>query len=197
MLRHGDQAVPEVDAGFIAHRARAANAVAWGRWAAGFVLAIAAAGAAYSAPGSPLPAWVNQVVTWVAGLVPEAASPQPPGPAPPASAGIAVAPSDRFQIHFAAPQSGGTAVVTVTDGPNVIARVHDGTTTFTTDVDRLTIENRGSTADYEIELPRSTPWVEITVGERRLLIKQGDRLVTHARTDARGRTLLPLAPEGP
>ena len=69
-----------------------------------------------------------------------------------------------------------------------------GWATFTTDVDRLTIENRGSTADYEIELPHGAPWMEIGVGERRLLFKQGDRLVTNAPADARGRYILPLAP---
>jgi hypothetical protein len=88
------------------------------------------------------------------------------------------------------------AAVSLTDGTHVVARRLAGTATFTTDIDHVTIENGGSTADYEIELPRNAVWVEIRVGPRRLLVKEGPRVVTDAPVGAGGRYLLPLTPPG-
>jgi hypothetical protein len=87
--------------------------------------------------------------------------------------------------------------VSLADGPNIVARVFSGTATFTTAVDRLTIQNDGSTADYEIELPRDAPWVEILVGTRRLILKEGDRITADIAADAQGRYVLSLSAEPP
>ncbi|MGH8620959.1 MAG: hypothetical protein ACRET3_02380, partial [Burkholderiales bacterium] len=97
-----------------------------------------------------------------------------------------------FTIVFEAAQERGIAVVSLTDDASIVARRLAGTATFTAGVDRLAIANGGSTADYESELPRGAPWVEIRLGARRLLLKDGASVVTEAPLDARGRYLLSL-----
>lgn len=183
LLRQVDHAPPAVDAQALAARARRV-VPGWGRWAAGVLLSLAVAGVAYAAPGSPVPAWVDRVVGWVVGPAPVPPEPQ--------SAGVAVEPGARFTIGFGAEQERGIAAVSLTDGSSIVARRLAGTATFTAGVDHLAIENAGSTADYEIELPQSAAWVEIRLGARRLLLKDGARIVTDAPVDAGGRYLLPL-----
>jgi hypothetical protein len=180
-----DTVAPAVDPARLARRGRS---LVWGRRAAVVLLTLAGAGAAYAMPGSPLPGWMKRVAAWVAG---SAAPPR----ALPATAGIAVSPGDRLSIEFATNQAeGSAATVWLTDGPAVVARALNGTATFTTDVDRLVIGNHGSTANYEIELPRTAKWVEIRVGQRRLLLKQGALVVTEAPADDQGRYLVSLGP---
>ncbi|HEX9610355.1 MAG TPA: hypothetical protein VF978_00620 [Gemmatimonadales bacterium] len=103
-------------------------------------------------------------------------------------------PGERFTVVFAARQAQGVATVSLTDGPEITVRTLNGVATFTTEAHRLTIENRASTADYTIELPRNALWVEVWVEGRRLLRLQGARITTDAPLDARGRYLLPLTP---
>jgi hypothetical protein len=222
LLRRTDHTAPAVDPEILAAigdvnraekraRVRAVAAPSWGiaivrggwlQWAAGVALAVAVAGAAYTAPGSPVPAWVDRVAEWMRSPAPQAPSPVTPGkpetetPSPPVTAGIAVAPRDRFTIRFAGWQSRGLARVALTNESNISARALNAAATFTTGANRLTIDNSGSTADYEIDLPHDAPWVEILVGERRLFLKEGQRLVTGAPTDAEGCYLVSLSPPG-
>jgi hypothetical protein len=137
---------------------------------------------------------VERVAEWIRNPAPPA--PSPATPVAPVTSGIAVVPGERFAIRFAAGQSAGIARVSLTSEPNIAVRASNAAVTFTTEADRLTIDNSGSMADYEIELPHDAPWVEILVGERRLFLKDGQRIVTAAATDARGRYLLSLSPPG-
>lgn len=184
-----------VSAATVARRARASAAAAWGRRAAGILLALATAGAAYAAPGSPLPGWMARLAG--RSVVPAPARPPagpPPAPEPTlATGGIVVAPGARFAIQFAAAQPVGVAVVSLADGPDIVARSSGGPATFTTDESRLTIGNRGSSASYEIELPRGAPRIELLLGDRRLLLKDDARVTTAAPVDARGRWTVRLA----
>ncbi len=183
LLRQVDHPSPAVHAEALAARARRGSS-RWLRWAAGVLLSLTVAGVAYAAPGSPLPVWLDRVVEWVAGPAP---APGDPGPA-----GVAVEPGARFTIGFEAEQERGIAAVSLTDGSIVVARRLGGSAAFTSDVGHLAIANDGSTADYEIELPRSAPWVEIRIGANRVLLKDGSRVITDAPVDARGRYLVPL-----
>jgi hypothetical protein len=193
LLRHVDHPAPPVDAEWLAIP-RGALAT-WGRRAAGVVVAAALAGAAYAIPGSPLPAMVKKVAQWITGG--ESSSPDSTvTDGQPVASGIAVPVSDRFEIHFAAEQPRGRVVAWLADGPNVVVRVLGGTATFTTDAGRLSIDNRGSTADFEIEVPRGAPRVEIYLGARRLLLKEGERMTADFPADQRGRVILPLAAPG-
>jgi hypothetical protein len=177
----------------------------WQRRAAAVVVAIACGGAAYALPGSPLPGWIERVAGWVEGPDPEPGArrvagverpaPIPPTP-PPATAGIAAAPGERFVIRFVATQSVGAVTVTLIDGPEIVVQARSGAATFTTQAGGLLIDNAGSTADYQIELPRAAPWVEIQLQDRRLFLKDGARQVASIPADPAGRFVLTLAPGG-
>lgn len=167
LLRHLDHPAPRVDPHAVAARARA-RGVRWVRWAAGIVVALGLAGAAYAAPGSPLPAWVEAVVRWV-----EGGSAEVPDPG---VAGIAVAPGRELVILFTSAQPEGQAEVSLTDGAEVVVRAPIGAATFTSDVDRLVIDNQGSPATFEIQIPRTAPRVEIRVAGDRIFLKEGSRV---------------------
>lgn len=185
LLRRLDHAAPGVAAATVAARAqgRARQRL---RWAAGVLLGLTLAGAAYAAPGSPLPAVVGRIAAWLRR--------EPPPPVD-SGAGIVVVPGARFTIVFASEHAAGTVTVSLIDGSSIIARRLNGTASFTSDVDRLTIAaGQGDSAAYEIELPRSAPWVEIRAGGRPLLLKDGERIETTPGAGAGGRYALPLGP---
>jgi hypothetical protein len=188
LLRHLDHPAPAVvpDLPVVRDRWMAT----WGRRAAGIVLALGVAGVAYAAPGSPLPRWVDHVVQRVRGTPPRAAETLPQ---PSALAGIAVTPGVRFTIAFAEPQARGEATVSLGDGRDVTVRSKGGGATFTSGAEGLRVDNRGSVADYEIELPRGAGRIEIRVGSRRLLLLEKGRVVTPASADSLGRYRLELS----
>lgn len=192
-LRLLDHAAPRVSGAAIASPPRR-RARGWDRLAAGIVLALAAAGVAYAAPGSPFPGVVHRMIQWV-GHTPTRAP--LPTPAPDASqVGIAVAPGDRLAIVFPAEQPGGMAIVSLTDGGDVVVRALDGAT-FTSDVQRLSIEHVGKSARYEILIPRTALSVEIRVRGRQVFLKEASRIVADAHPDSAGRYLVPLSAAKP
>jgi len=167
LLRSVDHPAPRIDVRAIVARARARH-FGWMRWAAGILLALGLAGAAYAAPGSPLRTWAKAVAAWLGGG---------PKQAPEASvAGIAVAPRRELVIQFTAHQTVGAAQVSLTDGAEVVVRAPLGAAMFTADADRLVIDNTGSQASFEIEIPRTAPRVEIRVGQDRTFLKEGTRV---------------------
>jgi hypothetical protein len=157
------------------------------------VLALGVAGAAYALPGSPL----RRLVHRIAGLIGEAPRTDPRTPREPADTaarGIAILPSDRFTIVFSTEQPGGLAVVSLTDRADIAVRAIGGTATFTSDIDQLSIDNAGSSARFQIEIPRRAPYVEIRVGRHRVFSKEGSRVVASGRRDSEDRHLVPLVP---
>jgi anti-sigma factor RsiW len=166
-LRQLDHTPPRITAAQVVARAMGARAPGVRRfgWAAGIVLALGIAGAAYAAPGSPLRGWVRAALTWVgAGKVEQA------------PAGIAVAPGAGLVITFTSAQTAGLVRVSLTDGAEVVVRAPRGAGTFTSDVERLVIHNSGSAATFDIEIPRAAPRVEIHVQGARVFVKEGARV---------------------
>lgn len=192
LLQRLDHSPPRVTAAAVAARA-AARSGGWGRWAAGLFLLLGAAGAAYAMPGSPIPAWVAAVVGR-AGRAPAPVSSAPASaPSPDVDlAGIAVAPGESLLIRFTSSQPRGKARVSLTDGAEVVVRAPTGAVAFTSDRNRLTIDNRGSSASFEIEIPRAAPWVEIRVARHRIFLKQETRVAAPGAADSAGSYHLPL-----
>lgn len=189
LLRQVDHPPPSVDASAIAARAGRGTSP-WARRAASVLLALAAAGVAYAAPGSPLPAWI---VRMVAPMTPEPQQQMRPNPEESdVAAGIAVAPGARLTILFTAEQADGLVRVSLVDRNDVAVRAVGGTAAFTSSVDRLSIENSGGSASFEIEIPRTAPWVEIRGGSRRLFLKDRSRVTAEGRQDADGSYVLEL-----
>ena len=169
-----DHPVPQVDArAVIARAGQQRRSPAYLRWAAAIALGLGLAGAAYALPGSPLRAWVRALV--------HGAAPAPTQPPDSGFAGIAVAPGQGLSVVFAARQATGTADVRLTDSAEVVVRALTGAATFTSGADRLVIDNAGSDATFEIQIPRAAPRVEILVEGSSILLKAGDQItVTRA-----------------
>jgi hypothetical protein len=215
-LGEADHAAPDVSVEMIAARARGLaleersarrdapprgnHARGWFRRAAAVLIVIAAAGAAYALPGSPLPALLDRIIATMTGFdrshrPSETVAPAPSAPPSdqPVTSGIAFAPRERFTIRFASSQERGSVTVTLTDDTNISVRVVGETTPFDTDVASVTIVNTSSTADYEIDVPKSAPWVAIEIAGERVFSKQGPAVTTSGATDADGRRVLRLS----
>lgn len=192
LLRHVDHAPPAVDAAAVVATARRRRPARL-RWAAGIVLALGAAGAVYAVPGSPLRGLVEAVRDRVGERASPATVETPARQPGPDVAGIAVPAGERLVIAFTAPQQEGRATVSLTDAAEVVIRARSGTATFTSGVDRLVIDNEGSTASFDIEIPRGAPQVEILVAGRRVFVKEGSRITAETSNDSVGPYHLPLA----
>jgi hypothetical protein len=191
-LRRLDHAPPplSVRAAVAAQRQRAQG---WGRLAAGIFFALAAAGVAYAAPGSPLPRVLELVIDLItrpSERPAEAAASRNTGKP---QAGIAVTAGNRLTILFQGDHSKDTAVVSLIDGTDVMVRALGGTTIFSSETDRLVVAHQGEPGRYEVLIPRMAPWIEIQVGGRRVLLKEKSRIVTEVRPESGGHYLIPLS----
>lgn len=192
LLRAVDHEPPPVDARALVRRSRG-RALGPMRWAAGALLALGVAGAAYAMPGSPVRAWVKTVEHRIAGR--PAPAPQTPTPAvsqPPALAGVAIAPGRQLRIVFTSYQAAGELRVSLTDSAEVSARAPAGAATFTADGDRIVIANDEGTATFEIQIPRAAAWIEIHVGGSRVLLKRGPDVAAARPAAQPGVWVLPL-----
>jgi hypothetical protein len=192
LLRTLDHDPPRVNAEAVAARARAPQ-FAWKKWAAGIGLTFGLASTAYAVPGSPLPGWIGTIIEQLGGG--PGRSTQAPAPAQsgePALAGIALVPGRELVILFTSSQPQAQARVSLTDGAEVVVRASSGAATFTSEVDRLIIDNMASAATFEIRIPRVAPRVEIRVGDHRIFLKDGPHITTEQPPEAQGFYLLPL-----
>jgi hypothetical protein len=112
-------------------------------------------------------------------------------------AGIAVVPGDRLTIELAGGQRLDTAVVSLTAGDQVVVKTSTGQTTFDSGTDRLVVRHTGAPGRIEISIPRSAYWVEVKVGESRVLVTEGARVIGEVKPDHGGRYLIPLAQFSP
>jgi Putative zinc-finger len=186
-LRSLDHPQPSVNVAAVMS-GRRDGGVRWSRWAAGIVVMLGVAGAAYALPGSPL----RRLVDHITAALSEPRAVTPRAPASEERRGIAVAPGDRLAIAFSAEQPNGIVSVSLTDGSEVVLRAVGGAASFTSDVDRLSVDNRGSSARFEVEIPRRAAHVEIHVGGRRVFAKDGMRVTGDARQLSDDRYLVSL-----
>jgi hypothetical protein len=167
---------------------------AWGRIAAGFILVAALGGAAYALPGSPL----QRLVARVVGLVSPThdTPPQPLASRAGSQAGIAVDPGQQFVIQVGSAANRGTALVSLSDGPELVVRAPGGRPSFSSEVDRLVVEHPAELLSLESEVPRGAPSVELRWGSRRLWRKEGSRITSDVPVDPKGRYRFSISPSG-
>jgi anti-sigma factor RsiW len=197
LLREVDHPPPKVDVLSLVRRAEAHD-VRWPRWAAAILVALGLASAAYAMPGSPLPAVARAIAAWLKGG--RTGPPEAPAlvAAPTADvAGIAITPGRQLVILFTTVQDVGQAEISLTGDSQVVVRAPSGAATFTTEEDRLLIDNRGSTATFQVQVPQAAPRVEIRVAGDRRFLKEGARVTTENATEAGGLYSLPLTPSQP
>lgn len=198
LLRHVDHPPPRIDAHAVAAKARSRDFAwgwgsGWGRRAAGLLLMLGFAGVAYALPGSPLREWVQAIVQRMEPRPAPSSLVSVPAQASDAGvAGIAVAPGRALVILFTSRQAAGHARVSLIDGPEVTVRAPIGAATFTSDVDRLVIDNPSSSATFDIQIPRTAPRVEIQVAGNRIFLKEGSHVSPLKSGETGGSYLLPL-----
>ena len=156
--------------------------------AAGFVVVAALAGVAYAAPRSPIRSLIDRVFD--RGL---AAPPTVQRPAPqPVISGVTVAAGERMSISFAETQSKGDIHVRIGDVAEIEVRTTGPGAAFTAGERNLSIDNSGSSADFEIVLPRLAPLVELFVGKDRVFAKRGDEVITSGSITTTGEYVVSL-----
>jgi len=193
-LRLVDHPLPAIGAATIIARARARQSQAR-RWAAALLLSIGVAGAAYAAPGSPLPGWFSALAGWIAPEPEPGPEPAPPAPAPmPGQAGIAVPPGERLTIRVELDRGRGNARIALTDGAEVIIRAGSGAAGFTAGEDQLLVEVRADSTSLEVLIPRLAPLVDLVVQGRRILRATGGRITTEVTSSSDGTYRLSLEP---
>lgn len=156
--------------------------------AAVLVLGFAAAASA-TIPGSPVRAWLGDLmspetrVVAVSTPAPAPAEPQPTGTAAAveeaaAEAGISVLPSQgevRIVLRDASPELTVHALVVDQPRAGVFARGEAAAARFSTGPGRIEVEGAGS-GELRIELPRSSRLATVMVNGREYLIREGDQL---------------------
>jgi hypothetical protein len=111
------------------------------------------------------------------------------------TAGVAIPAGRELVIVFTTAEPGSEARISPTDGAEVVVRAPQGAATFTSDVNRLTIDNRVAASTFEIAIPRSSRRVEIRVKNDRIYLKEGGR-ITPAAPDTGEVHVLRIAPAG-
>ena len=156
------------------------------RWAAVAALLVVLVGAAFAIPGSVVSRWIRQLTAQLRHDTP--ALPSPPA----ASAGIAITPGSRTVIDFRSGQAAGEARVRITEDAQLVIRAPNGAATFDSDIDHVTVNNHGE-ASFEIDVPRTAPWIEIRVGAVPRFRKEGGRITLGDAVEGDGYRV-PLGP---
>ncbi len=183
-----DHPVPKVGVEEVIRRATRLGRRTYIAAAAGIVLFVLAA-AASATPGSPLRSWLVGLL----GEAREAPAQDGQGPSTGAPGGISVIPAGEFELVFEAVQEVGVLRISLTDENELAIRSIGGGPGYSIAPEHVRVENAGSTADYEITIPRSAEHVRIRVADAVVLVKRGASIVTAAVQDAAGRYVMNFA----
>ena len=164
----------------------------WGHWAAGLFLLVLAGGVAYAAPGSPLPGMLDRLVGEGPRARPQTTTQAQEGGAARPGAGIAVEPGEHLTIRFLVDREA-IATVSLTDGPEAEVRAVEGTASFSSGEDTLTVQGTGRVR-FEILVPRSAPSLDVLAGDTPLLRKRAANVISDVPREPAGRFTLRLSP---
>lgn len=176
-LRLLDAPAPMVSAAVVRYRARR-RFVRHQGWAAAAILLLAT-GLLYAAPNSPVRTLIERAVHW---LQPQQPAEQKSVPAatPRSSIGVSVLPADSFTIAFTATQSVGTIHVAVLNRELLSIASARTAVPIDVEIDRVVVQNRRSTDDFDIIIPQRTPRIVISVKGRTVLTKRDNVIRTRA-----------------
>ena len=179
LLEHLDEPAPDVSVHDLIVRAEQRGMPSYLRWAAGVLLMAVAAGAAYAAPWSPVPRWIDGLTGTVDVPIPESPS------EPRYVAGVVVPLGDRLEIELH-PQGTGTIHVVLDEVPDVTVEAVNGPATFDSQAERLVVEGAQG-PDYRITIPRDAALVEVLVGATSVFRLESGEVLTIAQSVAAGR----------
>jgi hypothetical protein len=158
------------------------------RAAAAVVVGLALAGAAYAAPGSPLPALLRDMA---APLRARTSAPADEEAGAPSSNGIAVRTSPDFTIQIEGTFAGGELSVRVASVDELSVTSTGGRTSYGSDPTRLSITAQEPGTNIEIIVPAGPDRVRVLIGERIVWRKDGADIGSVVRPDASGTYHLP------
>lgn len=195
-----DHPVPHLSVEQLLARGRSGRIASLAR-AAAVVLLVSTAGVALAMPGSPLRAWIANLVQR------DSTDPRPSPEAPSgtaaqgipqreSTAGIAITPGLSLLIEFTSLQPAGEAIVTVGDDvTEVVVVAPAGLARFTAADDRLLIDTDSVPGLFEIRIPRAAPHIRIRWAGTLVFEKNGMRLRRGATEVSGDRHRIPLRRE--
>jgi hypothetical protein len=152
--------------------------------AAALVLAVGVASAMVG--GSRVRALAARVWSAVTGAARGTPSPEPP---PPGQGGIAFVPTAQAEIAFETRQDQGVLRVAMADTTEISIRV-SGPVAYRVGAGGVVLHNQGSSASYDVVVPRDAPHVRIVIAGRVVLEKLGPRITTGVPSDRTGRFVI-------
>lgn len=157
--------------------------------AAGLAVLLVGAAVLAALPGSPVRSWL--------GAIRHEAPADRPGPAGGSTdrSGIAVVPDADFEVAFAARQRAGRVRVTLVSTGELELMVTGEPVELESGADRLVVANAGSSARYELRVPRDLHSFRVTVGGTTVFEKRDGAIRAGARRDAGGAYLVDLSVE--
>jgi hypothetical protein len=188
--------VPAPTVSFASVAARASQTrVPWRRIAAAVIVTLSLSGVAIASVRGPLALWVAAAARlFSTERAPARRSPPTPSaPVSPAGiAGVAMRPGRSISVSFAHNQAGGDLRIVLVDDSVLQLTAPTGAATFTSSSGALLVNNAGSSASFDVRIPRGAARVEIRIADRVVYLKVGSHVSPGASTDGAGVTILPL-----
>ena len=187
-LAHADPEPPRVDAGSLIGQARRRSVPSWMRWAAALALTAVGAGAAYAAPGSPLPGWLGRADS-------------DPGPSETQGVerigGIVMDDAEPLSIRIDVVAGRGQLVITTDTGQGIAVETSESGATFDSDIGRVVVVAGGTWGgDVLVNVPPTATSVTVALGSRVVWRQVADDVDTDIPEGPAGTYRMPLAPVG-
>lgn len=106
-------------------------------------------------------------------------------------AGVAVVPGLVAEIAFDTVQQNGALRVRLADSVELSIR-SDAPVTYHVRPEGIDVNNRGSSASFDVSIPRAAPYVRIRIAGRVVLEKAGSRIVGRTAPDSAGEYVLSM-----
>jgi hypothetical protein len=188
LLRSIDSTPPVVSPDLLIAQASRVRGPRWGAIAAGIAaVGVAIVAAAAAVPNSPLR-------TYLARLGGKHSAAPAVHQSPESNvASVGFVPARAVNVTFKSEQRSGQIGVTLSDSPLVRVAHRSGSASYTLTLDGVQIANVGSSASYEVTLPRAATVVRIRVSGRVVFARDGDTIEAAASPDPQGRYVIPFA----
>jgi hypothetical protein len=102
------------------------------------------------------------------------------------SSGIAVVPGARFAIDFESVQAAGSVRIRLSDRVDISIEAHGERIALESREGSVVVRNRGSSANYDVEIPRAAAEVEVRAAGRRIWLKRAAEIQTPGALGAGG-----------
>ena len=191
-LRQLDHAPPPASAEALIRRAESRSRRP-ARYAAAVLAVLGLATAAFAFPGSPVARWAR-----------DAATRHRNGPAAVGNSAVAI-PGDAvrsaihmvagttLEISFEAYQTAGQLRLSFVPDSEFSVQAINGDAQYSILPNGLTVQNRGSTASYVVQVPDETQHLSVRVAGHMVFTKAGTRLAPDLVPDRQGVFVLPLS----